>query len=184
MLSRVETPTAQAPSKGGYILPLIGLAVAGVAIWKGLDWLKEIRSGKETEKAQKETLKHEISLQKTKQRIAEIERTKGIVKGLNAYNKQVSVNVINQAKDLIYNFYTQVNLSTGYTKFWPRPKKDINQEKIILIIRSTPINGYNLLQKIYTIYTGKNLLDDIRNFAPDKYELSKALFNLGLKYGR
>lgn len=184
MLSTVTTPQTQTESKSGYIMPLVTLGLTGIAIWKGIDWLKEWQSRKETEKAQQSTLKHELSLKRTQERIAEIER-KAYVKGVNANKKIVTVNIINQAQEIINGFFVVLTDKNGIKKYILKSQNNISASQIKNAIFNTPLQSIGLLQKVYNIYTGRNLLNDCQKLPANTYTEIKTVFSFAQKkYGK
>lgn len=177
-------PATQSETKQSFVMPLIALGLTGLAVWKGIDWLKDWQSQKATEQAQQSTLKHELNLKRTKERIAEIER-KAYVKGVNANKKTVSVNIINQAQEIINAFFVVLTDKNGTKKYILKAEKNIPASQIKNAIFNTPLNSIALLQKVYNIYTDRNLLNDCQKLPPNIYTEIKTVFSFAAqKYGK
>lgn len=178
------TTTQQESKNSGYIMPLIALGLTGIALWKGIDWFKDWQSQKETEKAQASALKHELNIKRTQERINAIER-KAIVSGVNANKKTVTVNIINQANEIINSFFVVLTDKHGTKKYILKADKNINAFKIKSAIFSTPLKSIGTLQQVYSIYTGRNLLNDCQKLPPNTYTEIKTVFEFAAKkYGK
>lgn len=181
MLSQIKTVPAQGQSQQiNPLMLLLGLGMAGVAVWKGADIIEAIRSGKETEKSRTRTREHELNIRRTQERIRKIE-ARAYVSGINSYKKTVTVNVINLAKEIIKGFYLVVTDSAGVTRYHRKADKNIEAAKIKAAIFSTPLNGINMLQKVYSIYTGKSLLEDCQRLPLNDYAQIKAIFTVAFQ---
>lgn len=185
MLSTVTTqPQTQTKSESGYLMPLITLGLTGIAIWKGVDWIKEWQSRKATEEAQKSTLKHELNIKRTQQKIAEIER-KAYRTGINANKKTVSVNVVNEVQKIINGFFVVLTDSNGIKKYILKDAKSINAAQIKDAVFNTPLNSIDLLQKLYNIYTGRNFLSDTNKLPYGVAKQIETVLNVAQqKYGK
>lgn len=187
MISEVKTlPATQQRSDQGIIMPLIGLGIIGIAAWKGFSIYQDWQSKKNIEKSQENILKHELSLKKTKEKISDIER-KAYVTGINGYKKIVSINIINQVNEIINNFFIVLTDSNGIKKYIIKSEKDIKKAapKIKAAIFQTPIKSLGTLQKVYNIYTNRNLLNDCQKLDLNTYTEIKTLFSFAFKkYGK
>lgn len=176
-LIRSKIPTRTEEKNPNNLILIISLGLAGIAIWKGINYFKEKQSQKEIEKAQAGSLKHELNLKRTQQKIAEIER-RAIVSGMNSYKKNVSVNIINQAKEIINSLFLVLTDKNGNVKYHPRPSNQINVTNVRHAVFSTPLKSIGLLQKVYNIYTGRNLLTDAQKLPLKTYTEIKTIFTL------
>lgn len=161
-----------------------GNAIGGVAIgltalggtWLVLNYLKKKDSGKETKEAQEKSLGYTVSQQKTKERIAQIEQNAWRT-GINGYAKNVSVNVITEAKDAIRAMYT-VTTYRGNNKYEKKTKSNIKAGDFINSVFSVPISSLATFAKVYTIYTGASVLDDASMLDNVNYAKIKTLFKV------
>lgn len=184
MLSTVTTPTETSKDSSGVIVPLVSVAAIGIGLWKGFAWLQDYQSRKATEEAQKNILKHDLSIKRTHERIAEIER-KAYVTGVNSNKKTVTVNIINQTQEIINGFFVVLTDKNGIKKYILKAEKNISASQIRNAIFNTPIKSIGLLQKVYNIYTGRNLLNDCQKLPPNTYTEIKTIFAFAQKkYGK
>lgn len=183
MNAAVTQPT-QGAGASNTLLTVVAIAGVGFGAWKLIDYLKERESSKETEKARANILKSEISLKKTKERIAEIER-KAYRGGINGYGKPVTVNVINQAKEVINGFFDTYKSSAGLDTYVMKKPEKIKEVTIVDSIFKTPLNSLGTLAKVYNIYTGRDLLNDSQKLSANNYTKIKTLYAFAYKkYGK
>lgn len=160
-----------------------GLALAGAMLggtWLVLKYMGKKDSDKATKEANEKALAYQVSTQATKQRIAKIEQTGAWRSGINGYKKNVTVNVITEAKDAIRSMYS-VSEMKGITKYAPKSKSNIKAGEFVNSVFSIPLNALATFSKVYTIYTGQNVLDDASKLDYQNYANIKALFSASKK---
>lgn len=173
---------AKIEGKGLSTAATIALVGGGAfVLWKGFTMIQDYFSRKRTEEATQNIIKSTLSIEKTKGKIADIER-KAYVSGVNSYGKQTTVNLVNQVKEIINAYFVTIIDKNGLTKYYP--KGEINQDNIVKAVFNTPVKNLKNLSKIYAIYTGRDFLNDMQKLTPKNYQSIKAVFTVSFKkYG-
>lgn len=168
------------PGQQSFIVPILAVGAVGVVGYFGYKYLDKKREQAAIEQATVNARKSELSLKKTKERIATIEN-KAFVSGINGFGKQITVNIVNQAKELINQFYLSVTDSNGITKYHKKSPVKINQTIVKDAIFKTPLKELRKLASIYNIYTGGNLLEDSQRLDLNLYTQIKKLYEIAYK---
>ena len=179
MISEVK-PTTTTQQSTGVLMPLLIIGIGGVAVWKGFDYFGKERERKEIEKATQSKLKSEMDTIRTKEAIAKIE-SKAYVSGVNGYGKTKTVNIVNQAKELINLFLITLTDANGINKYILRSKPQANDAKIRTVIFETPLNNLRKLAVIYNIYTKRDLLQDCQKLSLNTNTEIKKLYEIAYK---
>lgn len=167
-----------------------GLGTAGTLVlvgggafvlWKGFQLIQDYFSRKRTEASQQNIIKSTLSIEKTKGKISDIERS-SYVSGVNSYGKKVTVNLVNQVKEVINAYFITVVDKNGLSKYYP--KGEPNQAAIVNAVFTVPVKHLKHFAKIYSIYTGRDFLNDMQKLSPLNYQKIKAVFTVSFKkYG-
>jgi|GEM_PF-6587933 len=165
----------------GAVLPLLAVAGLGVVGFFGYKAWDKKSTEAAIEKANANSLQHDLSIKKTMQKINETETQKGYVSGVNSFGKKVTVNIFTQVKETIKEFYTIYTDKYGLNKYIPKIKDDINQANVKNSFFDTPVLSVELFAKVYNIYTGKNFIDDAQKLSPNLYAQIKAIFEVAHK---
>lgn len=173
--------TNQPSEKMGLALPLIGLGGFGVAAYFVYQAWDKKRATEIIEKANANSLKHELNLKKTNAKIAQIEN-RAFVTGKNSRGKVVTINISDAAKTLINQFYNRLTDQYGLEKFIKKNPKDISSKIVTETILTTPLNNIAKLYKIYNIYTGQNFKTDVFKLDSVAQSMIKTVDQAAYKY--
>lgn len=160
----------------GVVLPIVAVAGLGVLGYFGYKAWDKKREEAAIESANANSLKHELSIKKTMQKINETETKKGYVSGFNSFGKNVTVNIFTQVKEAIKQFYASYTDKYGITKYIP--KETVNQVAVKNAFFDTPVMSVELFAKLYNIYTTKSFIDDAQKLSPNLYAQIKAIFTV------
>ena len=175
------TTAPEQKSSLGNIGTLLIVGGGAFVLWRGFSMLNDYLSRKRTEEAEKNIIKSTTNIIKTKERISSIEG-KSFVTGINSYGKKSTVNLVNQVKEIINSYFITIVDKNGLNKYFP--KADPNGENIVKSVFETPVKNLKDLSKIYSIYTGRNFLNDIQKLSPKQYQSIKAVYTVAFKkYG-
>lgn len=178
----MATQTAPEQKSGfGNIGTLLIVGGGAFVLWRGFSMLNDYLSRKRTEEAEKNIIKSTTSIIKTKERISNIE-SKSFVTGINSYGKKNTVNLVNQVKEIINSFFVTIVDKNGLNKYYP--KAEPNGNNIVKSVFETPVKNLSDISKIYSIYTGRNFLNDMQKLSPADYQKIKAVYTVAFKkYG-
>lgn len=158
--------------------PFILLGLGGLALWQVTKYFNKSREQKSIEASNQNILKHEINIRKNLEKINVTEQN-AYVSGLNSLNKKVSVNIVNVCKEIINAFFIVFTDKNWIKKYILKSDSEIkNNSQIVLnSILNTPLKYLPLLEKIYSIYTNRNLLNDCQKLDYQTYTKIKAVIN-------
>lgn len=158
--------------------PFILLGLGGLALWQVTKYFNKSREQKSIEASNQNILKHEINIKKNLEKINVTEQN-AYVSGLNSLNKKVSVNIVNVCKEIINAFFIVFTDKNWIKKYILKSDSEIkNNSQIVLnSILNTPLKYLPLLEKIYSIYTNRNLLNDCQKLDYQTYTKIKAVIN-------
>lgn len=165
----------------GVVVPIIAIGGLGVLGYFGYKaWDKKSTEAAISE-ANANSLKHDLSIKKTMQKINETETQKGFVSGVNSFGKKVTINIFTQVKETISQFYVVYTDKYGLNKYVPISKENINQSAVKNSFFDVPVLHVQLFAKVYNIYTGKSFIDDAQKLSPNLYAQIKAIFGVANK---
>lgn len=167
LLSDIEKP--QSGGGGNIWVPIIALGGLGVAGYFGYQAWDKYRADKAIKQSNENALKSTLDLKKRQENINKIETTKGFFSGVtaNSPKKSVTVNIFDQTKKLISEFYTKLTDKNGLDLYIKKPVDSINQANVRSIYFNTPLNSIARLNKIYNIYTSKSFKEDSLKLKPN-----------------
>ena len=165
-------------SSNAGIFGLVALGLAGVGVWKGIDYFDKIRANKEIDKATGNIAKSNANIIKSKARVEAMEQ-KAIATGKNGNGKIATVNYVTQAKEIIDGLLYSIPDKYGIKQYYVQSKP--NGTKVKNALFETPIAALGQVQKVYNIYTQRTLVDDLQKLDLQNYALIKALFNAANK---
>lgn len=182
MLSEIKTTQSKSPYSG-VLLPVLGIgAIFGAGYFGYKVWDKK-REEKAIKEANESILKSTLSLKKRQENINRIESTKGFFSGVtaNSPTKPVTVNMFDQAKNLIAEFYIKLTDKNGLDHYIKKSIDKVNQANVKSIYRNTPLNNINRLNKLYNIYTSKSFKEDSLKLSPNIQAEITAINNVAFK---
>lgn len=167
LLSDIEKP--QSSGGGNIWVPVIALGGLGVAGYFGYQAWDKYRSDKAITQSNENALKSTLDLKKRQENISKIETTKGFFSGVtaNSPKKAVTVNMFDQTKKLIGEFYIKLTDKNGLDLYIKKPNDKINQSVVRSIYFNTPLNQIARLNKLYNIYTSKSFKEDKLKLKPN-----------------
>lgn len=156
--------------------PFILLGLGGLAIWQFSKYLEKSREQKSIETSNENILKHDINIKKNLEKINIIEQN-AYVSGFNSLNKKVSVNIVNVCNEIINALFVVFTDKNGIKKYILKSDSEIknNSKAVLNAILNTPLKYLPLLEKIYSIYTNRNLLNDCQKLDFTTYTKIKAV---------
>lgn len=182
MLSEIKTTESKSAYTGA-LIPILGIgATFGLAFF-GFKYLDKKREEEAIKKAQESALKSTLDLKKRQERINQMETSKGFFTGVtaNSPNKPVTVNMFDQAKGLISEFYIKLTDKNGLDHYIKKAENKINQANVKSIYYNTPLNNIARLNKLYNIYTSKSFKEDSLKLRPELQAQITAINNVAFK---
>lgn len=178
MLSDINK--TQQSGSGSVLTPILGIGALAVASYFGYKIYDKKREEQAINKAQAESLAHTLNIKKTNARIGAIEN-KAFVKGINSNKKNVTVNITDQAKKLVNQFYSKTTDKNGLDHYSKKSASNINEATVRGAIFETPLNSIAKLYKLYNIYTGENLKTDSLKLSQNLQAEIQAINNVAYK---
>lgn len=182
LLSEIEHPQSSSNTPG-WLIPALGIGGVFTLGYFGYQAWDKVRADKATKEATEGALKSTLDLKKRQEAINKIETTKGFVTGVTANNptKNTTVNIFDQAKKLINEFYIKLTDKNGLDRYIRKADKNINQANIKSVYYNTPLNSIAKLNKIYNIYTSKSFKEDSQKLNANLQAQIEAINNVAFK---
>jgi hypothetical protein len=162
----------------GLVPALIGVGGLGVIAYFGFQYFDKARSDAATDKAVGNIASTNIDIARRKRNIDMIEQ-KAVASGVNGNGKISTVNYVTQTKEVIDGLLNTTKDQYGLDKYSVKVSPNGNKVKNALF--ETPVSAIGKVRQIYSIYTQRNLIDDIQKLDTTNYAYVKALFNAALK---